>query len=587
MTKREIKIAKVLSAVKQLRKNIKENKHKKKNTQAKYKKKLLIIQIDGLSYDDLEYCVEKGYAPWMKKLLQKEAAQAGEKQYLKQYFPGLPCSTPVIQAAIMYGDSSPVAGFRFVDKQKNKTISFVNPLDAYYIESNYYTNKDNNDTQNNKNNKDNKDNKDLKKNGLLSDYGSSYFNHFSGGAERSIFTMATLWKQNKIQKLKQTDLHLIFLANPFRIIKVAYLAGFEIITEYLEALWEHIVAFIKRRKAKVPFIFSIVRMNMNVISRELTTLGAIIDMKRSTPIIYINYVGYDEIGHHRGPSNKSAYRSIRAIDRNIKRIYAKKKQDYDIMILSDHGQQQAMPFKRIYKQSLGDFIKQLAAVAVSSDDELDDKDITLEYMQKDIEEMGRKNKLAKLLTMFKSKENLKKEKNKVASITVAISSNLAQIYFLQEKKRIDKKEIELLYPEFIEKLSKHPGIGVVLGKHESNFFIITKNGTIFVTPQGEIKASEEYKLFLRLMHDYEIKISPEIFLQEIIAMLQKPFSGDLTIIGSMIDGKAISFADHFGAHGGFGGKQTNAFIITNQEIKQEITNAEQIYTLIRKKYCKE
>ncbi|MBI5392807.1 alkaline phosphatase family protein [Candidatus Woesearchaeota archaeon] len=537
----------------------------KKQIKSSYKKKLAIIQIDGLSYDDLIYCMNNGYAPFLKKL-----TMDNEQQYfLKQYHPGLASTTPVIQAGIFYGNNDIVAGFRFVDKEKKKAISFGKPLDAFYIENTYY--------------------KDKK--GLLADYGSSYFNHFSGSAERSMFTMSTLWKQNKLQKLKQTDLLLIFLANPLRVVKVAYLAAYEIIIEHLEGVWQSIVAFFRWRRTRIPFVYSLVRMNLNVISRELAALGTIIDMKRNTPIIYTNFIGYDEVSHHRGPNNKSVYRIIRAIDRNIKRIWERKPAEYEMIILSDHGQIDALPFKCAYKQSLGNFIQQLARVSVSCDEEIDAKDVTLDYVKKDIEEASKKNKIGKLLTIFESKKLSKEKKNKLAAINIATSCNLAQIYFLIEKKKLTKTDINKYYPKFIEKLIKHPGIGAVFGREKNQFFILTKTGEIIFSIKGEIKTNENNKRLTELLNNYKMKISQEIFIKQIIKMLDKPFAGDLIIIGSMINdkknnSKMISFVDHFGSHGAFGGKQTNAFIITKDEIKEEIYDATQIHKVIKERYCR-
>ncbi|MBS3136824.1 alkaline phosphatase family protein [Candidatus Woesearchaeota archaeon] len=556
-------IVKTYNSLKRKKNEFLINRKQKKQVKSLYKKKLVIIQIDGLSYDDLIFCMNDGYAPFLKKLI-------NEQQYfLKQYNPGLVSTTPVIQAGILYGDNNDVAGFRFVDKERKKAVSLESPLDAFYLENTYY--------------------KDKK--GLLADYGSSYFNHFSGTAERSMFTMSTLWKQSKLQKLKQTDLLLIFLANPLRIVKVAYLAAYEIIIEHLEGVWRGIVAFFKWKRAKIPLVYSLVRMNMNVICRELATLGTIIDMSRDTPIIYTNYIGYDEVSHHRGPSNKSVYRIVRAIDRNIKRIWNKKPSEYEMIILSDHGQTEALPFKCVYKQSLGDFIQQLTAVPVSFDEEIDTEEITLEYIKRYLDEASKKNKFAGLLTIFESKKLEKEKKKKLTAISIATSCNLAQIYFLIEKKKLVRTEIDQFYPDFISELIKHHGIGVVFGRGENHFFILTKEGEITFTATGEISTDEDRKKLAYLLNNYKMNISHEIFIKQILKMMQKPLAGDLIIIGSMIKDKdnkqkMISFVDHFGSHGAFGGKQTNAFIITKDEIKEEIYDATQIHKIIKERYCR-
>lgn len=124
---------------------------------------LLVIQIDGLSYDALREAAERGRIPHIRKLLDAGAFS------LRQWYCGLPSNTPAVQAALMFGDNDNIPGFRWYERSMGNYISFRNPFDAQAVE------------------------RRLKERhgGLLAD-GSSYANLLSGGAMTSVLTMSSV-----------------------------------------------------------------------------------------------------------------------------------------------------------------------------------------------------------------------------------------------------------------------------------------------------------------------------------------------------------------------------------------------------------
>ena len=40
----------------------------------------------------------------------------------------------------------------------------------------------------------------------------------------------------------------------------------------------------------------------NVAFREIATQGCLLDIARGVPFVYLNFSGYDEVAHHRGPN---------------------------------------------------------------------------------------------------------------------------------------------------------------------------------------------------------------------------------------------------------------------------------------------
>ena len=66
------------------------------------------------------------------------------------------------------------------------------------------------------------------------------------------------------------------------------------------------------------------------------------------PIIHLNFLGYDEQAHRRGPSSRFAHWTLKGIDDAVKRIWIaahrSNRRDYDVWIFSDHGQADTKPY---------------------------------------------------------------------------------------------------------------------------------------------------------------------------------------------------------------------------------------------------
>ncbi|MCE5301088.1 MAG: hypothetical protein LLG37_09510 [Spirochaetia bacterium] len=58
-----------------------------------------------------------------------------------------------------------------------------------------------------------------------------------------------------------------------------------------------------------------------VIVREVIGAGAKIDTARCVRVIHVNFTGYDEQSHLRGPKSRFAHRSLRSIDSMIRIIW--------------------------------------------------------------------------------------------------------------------------------------------------------------------------------------------------------------------------------------------------------------------------
>src|SRR4051812_14282046 len=75
---------------------------------------VLLIQIDGLPYTQLERAMNRGFMPFLKRLKRRENYD------LHPFYPGLPSTTPAVQAELYYVIRAGVPAFTFYDRAKKK-----------------------------------------------------------------------------------------------------------------------------------------------------------------------------------------------------------------------------------------------------------------------------------------------------------------------------------------------------------------------------------------------------------------------------------------------------------------------------------
>src|SRR5450432_2656910 len=73
---------------------------------------LLLIQIDGFARGQFERALAQGYMPFLKRLLKRNGYA------LHTFYPGLPTTTPAVQAELYYGVRAAVPAFSFFDREQ-------------------------------------------------------------------------------------------------------------------------------------------------------------------------------------------------------------------------------------------------------------------------------------------------------------------------------------------------------------------------------------------------------------------------------------------------------------------------------------
>jgi endonuclease/exonuclease/phosphatase family metal-dependent hydrolase len=276
----------------------------------------VIIQVDGLSQVEFMHAVHQREMPFLARLLKKE----GYTEYT--HYSGLPSSTPAVQGSFFYGVKSCVPAFSYQDKKSGEVFNMLLPENAAEIE------------------------KRIKKMGapLLKD-GSAYGNIFTGGAAEAHFCVSAIGWGALLKAAHPIAIMLFSLMHLHIIIRSLLLS----MAEFCLALFDSLRGFIAGGNLLQEIKYIPFRVVACVILREIIGVGAKIDITRGIPIIHMNLVGYDEQSHHRGPRSKFAHWSLRAIDSVIRIVWnaAKRstRRDYDVIIYSDHGQEEAITYR--------------------------------------------------------------------------------------------------------------------------------------------------------------------------------------------------------------------------------------------------
>lgn len=280
---------------------------------------LIMVQIDGLSRNQMTKALQSSKLPFLSRLLKHE-------QYrLYSHYSGLPSTTPAVQAELFYGKKTAVPSFGFKDHTSGKKTSMFNTFTAEKIEQNL-------------------------KSGTIAllKNGSSYSNIYTGGASKASYCMTHLGLTDSLVRFRSLYYVLFFVLHGLAFMRTLALLIFETFLAFFDmfrGIGDH-----KNFSKELKFIPS--RVGLCILLRELITSSCILDIKQGKKIIHLNFLGYDEQAHRRGPSSGFAHWTLKGIDDCIKRIWntaaQSNKRDYDIWIYSDHGQETVTPYQTRY-----------------------------------------------------------------------------------------------------------------------------------------------------------------------------------------------------------------------------------------------
>jgi hypothetical protein len=527
----------------------------------------IVVQIDALAHEDLQRAIRRGYAPNLKRLLERHDWE------LRRYPAGLPSATPAAQAAIFFGTKENIPAFRYYEKRDRRVIVGSKPADVQYIRDR------------------------LPADGVLRG-GSGYVNIYDGGADRAVFTLAAQAPQRFLTKMGGRRVLLLALLHPFRMLRMV-LASF---WEYLREEYHRLMSQIRGEFTYYWWYLPALHIGSNLLLRELQTVAVLLDIYTGVPAIYTTYNVYDEYAHHFGPDSRAAYSSIRAMDRRIGEILRMTRRapgrPYDLYILSDHGQTPAVPYRVKYGETFGDTIEAATRhgvlVMAGTGDYAPAPGEVMDFLVQELEGVSEHGslptrKLGGRLGRWLRREYklfpIVAENVKVSEegeLVVTYSSSLAHLYWTQPERPITLDEIRddparrgLYYF-----LVAHGGIGVVITRMVDGAHVENMKGRAIVTPTGDFEV-------LAGSDPLEHYASTTVERKEIARLAQTENAGDIIVFGAYDPerDRCVCFDDQVGAHGAIGGRQGWPFFMAPRGLvpaEYQICDPLDLYPIFRR-----
>lgn len=523
-------------------------------------KRFIILHIDGLSYFALRRALGFKFMPFISKLLRSQTHK------IARFDCGLPATTPAFMAGIMYGDNSNIPGFRWYDKERKEFLIMKSLNDTARIEKMLSKNK-----------------------GILCE-GASYCTLFTGGAKESVFAVSKLYELNRYIKVNFITAILIVLFNITVVLRIFLSMVIELFTE----LKDYVVQAIRRdlKRSEMPFIP--IRLITNVLLREISTVLAEVDIYRGVDSIYIDYVGYDELAHHRGPFSISSLITLYSIDRDIKKLFKAIKKSgnkYDVYILSDHGQVPTITFEKVNGQSFEDYlIKEVIGTKIVYTKEYveylrEQRMLSfVNYLQSIRQSMPRGFGYIADVLIDRIKRKVKEtipeiDVSDMNQIFLLPTSDLAHLYFNRYTKRLTGEEIDIYYPEIKRIILAHGNIAAIS--------YLSKDGVVVETPEGKAIINAGKLTVIKGSVSSFFSLLYKGIESDIERLIRMKDSGDIVIFAGRYRGRVLNFQEELGGHGGPYPEEQSAFIIFPKDKKfnfYNIRNASQLYNFFKKEY---
>jgi hypothetical protein len=280
---------------------------------------------------------------------------------------------------------------------------------------------------------------------------------------------------------------------------------------------------------------------MCVVIRDLIVYGVISDMMRGRPAVYATFSSYDEVAHHSGLYRADTLEALRKLDQQFARIEAARAyapRPYEIVVLSDHGQTQGATFKQRNGYGLDELVDRSVDRNVTGFAGGDEQSAMVDQAAR--EATGRSGK--------------KSGKTAVTDRDVIVlgSGNLGLVYLMELPRRLTREEIDDRHPALLEALRTHPHVGwLLVHSSQHGAVVLGANGTRFLD-ERRVEGDDPLAHFSPTAADHLRRTDGF------------PHVADI-MVGSFYDpvlGEGCAFEELISFHGGLGGPQTRAFILS-------------------------
>lgn len=461
---------------------------------------LIMLQIDGLSYREFERALAEGELPFIDDLLRHQHYR------LHRMYSGVPSSTAAVQGELFYGAHGGVAGFNFVDSDSGRLVRMVEPGTATQVERRLAQGWGE----------------------PLLEGGSCYVDNFTGGAAEPHFCPAVQGWGPGLKDAGPLKLLLFVVLNLFSFLRIGVL----LVLELALAIVDCARGLIDGQDLWKELKFVPLRVGVAVLLRELATIGAKMDAARGLPVIHVNFLGYDEQSHRRGPSSRFAHWTLKGIDDAIARIARaaerSARRHYELWIYSDHGQAHTRSYEKEHGRSFVDAVAQTFAAELGRE--------TI------VRASGAWNAQVRYARAFGREPPQAAQTDREPDLLLAALGPVAMIYCREALSAAQREAVAtaLVRGAGVPLLLSRDGPGVALAWTEEGVFTLPDDG-------ARVLGAEHPFL--------------DDVVRDLIALCHHADAGSLMACGWRAGLEPMSFAIENGAHGGVAPEETSAFAL--------------------------
>lgn len=499
-------------------------------------RRLLIVQIDGLSRAVLDVALATGRMPFLRRLLERHGYR------LVPMSVGLPTSTPAFQLAAMYGVRPDIPGFHFHDKRRREDVYFPRGGDAARVEREQAAGR----------------------RGIV-DGGSTYGCVFTGGARNNLFSLAMI-KRPAGAGLVPLLSGIVVMA--YAITKAALVTTLEIARAFLRFVADPFRGGWKLVAIKVA---------VSVWLRELFTLGASRDVYAGVRSVYVNYLDYDVFAHEAGPRHPRALRTLRRIDRAIHQLWRvcrrMPEHQYDLYVLADHGQAHCRPFlainggKPIERHLFDEFFDPAGVAEVTP---LHPRGLRRLTGGIKAYRSGRAPGMLQrfvnyLESGFPWMLGEVREARERGGVRVVAAGPNAFVYFVDRREPLTLEEIEERFPGVAEGISRMRAVGIVLARSAGGPVCLWRG--------------KRYRLEELGAGPFAGRADLDVVVEGVRDLMAMPSAGDLVLYGLGAPEGDVSYVAETGAHAGASPEEMHTFVLAppGVDLPAPVTHAVQLY----------
>jgi hypothetical protein len=485
---------------------------------------LLVVQLDGVSEPLLRQAAAGGTMPFLTGLVRSGS------HVLREWHTGLPSTTPAGQAVLLHGEERAIPAFRWFDKERGRVLQCSRPGDAAEVERDFSTGR-----------------------GLLAEGGASVANLFSGDAGECALTMSHARLPGS-----EPGAAAYAVSRSGFVRSIVLFAG-QVVTEWYQGRRQRFRDVVPRVHRGRTFV--LLRGLTTVVLKDLSVAIVADQMARGVPVVYVDLLDYDEVAHHAGPTRPESLRTLESLDRVLRffaQVSAEVGRDYELVVVSDHGQTQGSTYLQLSGRTLADDVDAIV-------------DGPVEAPGGSPEVLGPANLLdahgdrahGLLRRMVRPANHGGRDGVDGApgagacTVQVVAGGSIAHLYVPDRPGRLTREELDAVLPGLVTGVAALPYVGVVATRRADGRLVVEDGAGRRV-----LDRDADAPVVGASGPDPLAAYGPDAAL-DLLDLDLRDHVGDLVVLGRYDRslGEVAAFEELVGSHGGLGGDQTRALFV--------------------------